>query len=117
MGGKKACLVIAHYNYTLRFRSCGLFRGTHGFALRTHKALPLTRSGRCPETSLRRFTPKIWSKECPSLCKLRPMASAPENPEQEVTLSLHSPIKALPRYPDNHLYNQSAKAELYEYNS
>ena len=42
MGGKKACLVIAHYNYTLRFRSCGLFRGTHGFALRTHKALPLT---------------------------------------------------------------------------
>ena len=25
---KKACLVIAHYNYTLRFRSCGLFRGT-----------------------------------------------------------------------------------------
>ena len=45
---KKACLVIAHYNYTLRFRSCGLFRGTHGFALRTHKALPLTCSGRCP---------------------------------------------------------------------
>jgi len=24
---KKACLVIAHYNYTLRFRSCGLSEG------------------------------------------------------------------------------------------
>ena len=75
MGGKKACLVIAHYNYTLRFRSCGLFRGTHGFALRTHKALPLTRSGRCPETSLRRFTP--------------------ENLEQRVTLSLQTPLSGI----------------------
>ena len=41
-------LVLEFFTYTLRFRSCGLFRGTHGFALRTHKALPLTRSGRCP---------------------------------------------------------------------
>ena len=74
-GEKKACLVIAHYNYTLRFRSCGLFRGTHGFALRTHKALPLTRSGRCPETSLMSFTP--------------------ENPEQRVTLSLQTPLSGV----------------------
>ena len=44
------------------------------------------------------------------------MASAPENPEQEVALSLHSPIKALPRYPDNQLYNKSTKVEFYEYN-
>ena len=72
---KKACLVIAHYNYTLRFRSCGLFRGTHGFALRTHKALPLTRSGCCPETSLKRFTPK--------------------NLEQRVTLSLQTPLSGV----------------------
>ena len=28
--------------------------------------------------------------------KLRPVVSTPENPEQEVTLSLHPPIKALP---------------------
>ena len=72
---KKACLVIAHYNYTLRFRSCGLFRGTHGFALRTHKALPLTRSGRCPETSLMSFTP--------------------ENPDQRVTFSLDAPLSGI----------------------
>ena len=69
---KQACLVIAHYNYTLRFRSCGLFRGTHGFALRTYKALPLTRSGLRPDTPLRRFTP--------------------ENLEQRVTLSLQTPL-------------------------
>ena len=75
MEGKKACLVIAHYNYTLRFRSCGLFRGTHGFALRTHKALPLTRSGRCPETSLMSFTP--------------------ENPDQRVTFSLDAPLSGI----------------------
>ncbi|MBP3845307.1 MAG: hypothetical protein J6E48_09290 [Prevotella sp.] len=74
-GEKKACLVIAHYNYTLRFRSCGLFRGTHGFALRTHKALPLTRSGHCPETSLMSFTP--------------------ENPEQRVPLSLQTPLSGI----------------------
>ena len=79
---KKACLVIAHYNYTLRFRSCGLFRGTHGFALRTHKALPLTRSGRCPETSAR--------------------AVSPMQPDQRVTLSglsaqWHQPPRPLSR--------------------
>ena len=72
---KKACLVIAHYNYTLRFRSCGLFRGTHGFALRTHKALPLTRSGRCPEASAR--------------------AVSPMQPDQRVTLSLDSPLNGI----------------------
>ena len=75
MEGKKACLVIAHYNYTLRFRSCGLFRGTHGFALRTHKALPLTRSGRCPETSAR--------------------AVSPMQPDQRVTFSLDSPLSGI----------------------
>ena len=75
MGRKKACLVIAHYNYTLRLRSCGLFRGTHGFALRTHKALPLTRSGRCPETSAR--------------------AVSPMQPDQRVTLSLDSPLNGI----------------------
>ena len=52
-GEKKACLVIAHYNYTL----------------------PLTRSGRCPETSLMSFTP--------------------ENPEQRVTLSLQTPLSGI----------------------
>jgi len=31
--------VIAHYNYTLRFRSCGLSRGAYGSALRTRQGL------------------------------------------------------------------------------
>lgn len=31
--------VIVHYNYTLRFRSCGLSRGTYGSALRTRQGL------------------------------------------------------------------------------
>ena len=80
--GKKACLVIAHYNYTLRFRSCGLFRGTHGFALRTHKALPLTRSGRCPETSLMSFTPENPEQRLLQKCKMQ-------------TLSLQTPLSGI----------------------
>ena len=51
-------------NYTLRFRSCGLSRGDKDFALITHKALPLTHSGRF----------------------------SPENPEQRVPLSLQFPL-------------------------
>ena len=78
-GDEGLALDIAHYNYELCFRSCGLFRGTQGFALRTYKALPLTRSGRCPETPAR--------------------AVSPLQPEQEVTLSLHPPIRVTPRYP------------------
>ncbi|MCS2351810.1 MULTISPECIES: hypothetical protein [Bacteroidales] len=77
----RACPDIAHYNYTLRFRSCGLSRGAYGSALRTRQGL----SALCNPT-----------KEWPSLWKLRSVASTPENPEQEVTLSLHSPIKAMP---------------------
>ena len=38
-GDKGLALDIAHYNYELRFRSCGLFRGTQGFALRTYQGL------------------------------------------------------------------------------
>ena len=34
---------------------------------------------------------------------------SPQDPEQKVTLSLHSPIKALPRYPDNQLYRKPLK--------
>ena len=48
-GNEGLALDIAHYNYELRFRSCGLFRGTQGFALRTYKALPLTRLGSAPK--------------------------------------------------------------------
>ena len=57
--------LIAHYNYTLRFRSCGLSRGDYGFALITH-------SGRCPETPAR--------------------AVSPMQPDQRVTLSLETPL-------------------------
>ncbi len=35
--------------------------------------------------------------------------SAPKTPEQEVTLSLHPPIKAPPRYPDDQLYRKPLK--------
>ena len=58
---RKLADVIAHYNYELRFRSCGLSRG-----------------GRV------------------TLSAHRSVASAPKNPEQEVTLSLHPPLKAQP---------------------
>ena len=71
-GDKGLALDIAHYNYC---RSCGLFRGTQGFALRTYKALPLTRSGRCPETPAR--------------------AVSPLQPDQRVTLSLGSPLSGI----------------------
>ena len=36
---KKTAFGIAHYNYTLRFRSCGLSRGAYGSALRTRQRL------------------------------------------------------------------------------
>ena len=39
VGNEGLALDIAHYNYELRFRSCGLFRGTQGFALRTYQGL------------------------------------------------------------------------------
>ena len=39
-------LYIAHYNYTFRLRGCRLSIGDWDFALITHKALPLTHSGR-----------------------------------------------------------------------
>ena len=74
-GDEGLALDIAHYNYELRFRSCGLFRGTQGFALRTYKALPLTRSGRCPETPAR--------------------AVSPLQPDQRVTLSLDSSLSGI----------------------
>ena len=82
-GDEGLALDIAHYNYELRFRSCGLFRGTQGFALRTYKALPLTRSGRCPETP--------------------PRAACPMEPRKGVTLPLdhpaqwHLPLRTLSR--------------------
>ena len=38
-GNEGLALDIAHYNYELRFCSCGLFRGTQDFALRTHQGL------------------------------------------------------------------------------
>ena len=38
-GNEGLALDIAHYNYELRFRSCGLSRGAYGFALRTHQGL------------------------------------------------------------------------------
>lgn len=67
----KACRVIAHYNYTLRFRSCG-----------PRAARPMEpRSG----VTLSRHPP------------LR--AFIPKNLDEEVTLSLDSPAKALPRHP------------------
>ena len=61
---------IAHYNYTLRFRSCGLFRGTYGSALRTRSRL-------CPDTPARTFSPM--------------------QPDQRVTLSLGTPLGASPQ--------------------
>ncbi len=36
---KKRLSVIAHYNFSLRFRSCGLSRGAYGSALRTQQGL------------------------------------------------------------------------------
>ena len=67
--GQGLALDIAHYNYTLRFRSCGLSRGAYGFALKTHKDAALDPTG--------------W-------------LSAPDTPEQRVTLSLHPPLRTQP---------------------
>ena len=64
---KKACLVIAHYNYTLCIRSCGLSR---------------VGLWRCPKN--------------PQGSALDPPRSfTPENPEQRVTLSLQTPLSGI----------------------
>ncbi len=77
--------LIAYYNYTLRFRSCGLFRGTHGVALRTHKGSALD--------PLRAFTPE--TPEQGVTLSLHPPLGGfdPKTPEQGVTLSLHPPLR------------------------
>ena len=61
--GRSACTLIAHYNYTLRFRSCGLSRG----------------AGRCP-------VPLRTLPENPA------RAVSPMQPDQRVTLSLETPL-------------------------
>ena len=63
-GNFKACLDIAHYNYRLRFGSCGLFRGIQGAALKTREGAALDPVG--------------WP-------------AAPDTPDQRVTLSLETP--------------------------
>jgi len=81
--------VIANYNYPLRSLVVVGSAESLGFAP--------TQSERCPDTQLRCFTPENPEQRV-TLSLHSPLMGClpPENPEQGVALSLHPPIRTPP---------------------